>query len=66
MNTNKCINILNNYFASVGEKIQSDNEMPDKINSILIIPSRDNLNKGNLDHIDIYRSYIYSKLLIAN
>lgn len=55
MDTNKCVNVFNNYFYSADEKIagqiQSDNEMHGKINSILNnIENRDHSNKDNLDY----------------
>lgn len=55
MDTNKCVNILNNYFYSADEKIagqiQSDNEMHGKINSTINnIEYRDHSNKDNLDY----------------
>jgi len=58
MDTNKYVNILNNYFSFAGEKIagqiQSDNEMHGKINSIInIIENRDNLDYLNFTEKDI-------------
>jgi len=56
-NTNKCVNILNNYFASVGEKIagqiQSDNEIPNIINSTTNnTENRDSFNNDNLHYLN--------------
>jgi len=55
--TNKCVNILNNYFASVGEKIagqiQSDNEIPNIINSTINnTENRDSFNKDSLHYLN--------------
>jgi len=56
-NTNKCVNIVNNYFASVGEKIavqiQSDNDIPNIINSTINnTENRDSFNNDNLHYLN--------------
>jgi len=68
MHTNKCVDILNNYFASVREKIagqiQSDNELPAKINpAIENIENSYDLNKNNLDNINFKEEDILYRLL---
>lgn len=55
--TNKCDNILNNYFASVGEKIagqiQINNDIPNIINSTINnTENRDSFNNDNLHYLN--------------